>query len=329
MVCQICGKRSGYYPLCAEHFQMRDQGLVVKCKDCGKWHLKAEGCSVCKEEKSDSNEIMLQRELLERWGKKLYRIVKIGEEYAATDYDLERYDHIMQVSGELHEIWKDLEKQLVYIPKEQFQKWSARLENISKDGLHYSDDRYDLGRYSDVRGVAEEIREQVQSLSMELTDIPDPEPTSSDVSFVKDREILPKLVEMIDKAEKQILIASPWIRGISEIEEKLTQVKDERNVSIRILTRRAEDDPYHEETVRGFHKRRFSIETADHLHAKLVIVDDKELYIGSANLVASSMDRNLEAGICTNDPRTVSQALVYFEEAFSEAFEIRFRKSKE
>ena len=61
---------------------------------------------------------------------------------------------------------------------------------------------------------------------------------------------------------------------------------------------------------------------------KIVIVDDKERYIGSANLVASSMEINLEAGICTSDPRTVSQALVYFEDAFSEAFENRFTRSK-
>ena len=40
MVCQICGKRIGFYPLCAEHFEMRDQGLVVKCKDCGKRFFK-------------------------------------------------------------------------------------------------------------------------------------------------------------------------------------------------------------------------------------------------------------------------------------------------
>lgn len=328
MVCQICGKRSGFYPLCAEHFGMRDQGLVVKCKDCGKWYLKVEGCSVCKEEKQDSDIIMLQRELLERWGKRLFRIVKIAEEYAATDYDLERYNEIMEIQGDFREIWKDLEKPLVYLPKQQLQEWSAQLEDIAKNGLHFSDDRYDLSRYSDVLGIADEIREQVQSYAMELVDIPDPEPTSTDVSFVKDREILSKLLEMIDKAEKTILIASPWIWGIKEIEDKLTQVRDERNVSIRILTRRAGDDPYHEETVRGFHKRKFSIETADHLHAKIVIVDDKELYIGSANLVAPSMDRNLEAGICTNDPRTVSQAQVYFDNAFDMAFESRFTKSK-
>ena len=302
---------------------MRDQGLVIKCKECGKWHLKAEGCSRCKHEERDSSEIMFERELLEKWGKKLFRIFKLGEEYGATDYDLDRYDIVKRVSGELHELWKDEDKKVVYIPQMQLEKWSNDLDKIADEGLHYSDDSYDIERYSDILGIAEEIREQVQSYSMDLEEIPEPEAASSEVSFVKDREILPRLLSMIDKAEKTILIASPWIKGITEIEDGLSKVK-ERNVSIRILTRREGDDPYHGETIRGFHKRGFVIEVAPHLHAKIVLVDNKELYIGSANLSGTSMKRNLEAGICTTDSRTVSQARVYFDEMFTEAFESRF-----
>ncbi|MFW9807602.1 MAG: NUDIX hydrolase N-terminal domain-containing protein, partial [Candidatus Thorarchaeota archaeon] len=259
MPCQICGKKSGYYPLCAEHFQMRDQGLVVKCKDCGKWHLKAEGCSRCKHEERDSDDIMFERELLEKWGKKLFHIFKMGEKHGAKDFDLERYDSVLRVSGELRELWKDEEKKVVYVPQKQLEQWSAELEDIADEGLHYSDDSYDIERYSDILGVSEEIREQVQSYSMDLDEIPEQESASSDVSFVKDREILPKLLKMIETAEKTILIASPWIKGITEIEDELTRVK-ERNVSIKILTRKEGDDPYHGETIRGLYKRGFVIE---------------------------------------------------------------------
>lgn len=308
---------------------MRDEGLVIKCKDCGKWYLKAEGCSRCEQEKRDSNEIMFERQLLEQWGKKLFRTCKYGEQYTPTDYDLEQYDRVMQISGEMHEVWKDESKDVVYLPKKQVEDWSVRLEEIAEQGLHYSDDSYDIERYSMILGIADEIREQIQSYSMDLDEIPEPESVSSDVSFVKDREILPKLLDMIGKAESTILIASPWIWGIRDLEDKLTEVREKRNVIVKILTRREEDDPYHGETIRGFHKRQFSIETADNLHAKIVIVDNKELYIGSANLIAPSMNRNLEAGICTNEPRTVSQALVYFEDAFSQAFQARFTKQDE
>ncbi|HBD06214.1 MAG TPA: hypothetical protein DCY93_02245, partial [Firmicutes bacterium] len=38
--CQICGKPGYmYYPLCKEHLEMKAEGKVVKCPDCGQWHL--------------------------------------------------------------------------------------------------------------------------------------------------------------------------------------------------------------------------------------------------------------------------------------------------
>ena len=37
--CQICGKSSGIYPLCKEHLQMKNEGLVVKNEDTGEWKL--------------------------------------------------------------------------------------------------------------------------------------------------------------------------------------------------------------------------------------------------------------------------------------------------
>lgn len=37
MVCQICGKKSGFYPLCYECNKLKDDGVVTKCESCGKW----------------------------------------------------------------------------------------------------------------------------------------------------------------------------------------------------------------------------------------------------------------------------------------------------
>lgn len=42
--CVICGKPSGMYPLCREHLQMKADGKVIKCEDCGTWHLANEPC---------------------------------------------------------------------------------------------------------------------------------------------------------------------------------------------------------------------------------------------------------------------------------------------
>ncbi len=48
--CVICGKPSGMYPLCREHLDMKNEGKVVKCPDCGTWYCVKDGC-VCSRKK--------------------------------------------------------------------------------------------------------------------------------------------------------------------------------------------------------------------------------------------------------------------------------------
>ncbi len=45
--CQICGKPSGKFPLCREHGAMLKDGKVVKCPDCGRYHLSERPCTNC------------------------------------------------------------------------------------------------------------------------------------------------------------------------------------------------------------------------------------------------------------------------------------------
>ena len=51
--CVICGKPSGMYPLCREHLQMKAEGKVVKCEDCGAWHYVNEVCECQRQETED------------------------------------------------------------------------------------------------------------------------------------------------------------------------------------------------------------------------------------------------------------------------------------
>ena len=45
--CVLCGKPSGIYPLCKEHLQMKADGKVVKCEECGTWHFADRPCEQC------------------------------------------------------------------------------------------------------------------------------------------------------------------------------------------------------------------------------------------------------------------------------------------
>jgi phosphatidylserine/phosphatidylglycerophosphate/cardiolipin synthase-like enzyme len=88
------------------------------------------------------------------------------------------------------------------------------------------------------------------------------------------------------------------------------------------MTRPAEDrsDDLHKQQIRTLHKLGFQIELEGLLHAKLLLVDDSELLIGSANLVATSMKRNYEVALWTNHHKTVQDAKVYFTELMDDIF---------
>lgn len=68
MACQICGTKSGFFPLCKDCNTLKEQGKVTKCEDCGIWK---EGnkplCYECwlkkdKEEKKNSKEYRVTEE---------------------------------------------------------------------------------------------------------------------------------------------------------------------------------------------------------------------------------------------------------------------------
>lgn len=57
--CEICGKYSGFYPLCKTCFSLRDEGKIEQCPDCKTWHYIEEPCN-CEEEEDD--ELPIERQ---------------------------------------------------------------------------------------------------------------------------------------------------------------------------------------------------------------------------------------------------------------------------
>lgn len=46
--CVICGETGfSYYPFCKKHLEMKTEGKIIKCEECGKWHLANKPCE-CK-----------------------------------------------------------------------------------------------------------------------------------------------------------------------------------------------------------------------------------------------------------------------------------------
>ena len=57
--CVICGKPSYmYYPFCKEHLELKADGKVVKCEECGTWHLVDSPCA-CKPAQIVSSDVIV------------------------------------------------------------------------------------------------------------------------------------------------------------------------------------------------------------------------------------------------------------------------------
>lgn len=52
--CDVCGKPSGMYPLCKDCFKLKDEGKVIKCEKCGKWHLTEKPCCEFKQKNNNA-----------------------------------------------------------------------------------------------------------------------------------------------------------------------------------------------------------------------------------------------------------------------------------
>ena len=54
--CQICGKTTKFnFPLCKDCNELKEQGKIIQCADCGKWNVKDVVCE-CKKAKEVKSE---------------------------------------------------------------------------------------------------------------------------------------------------------------------------------------------------------------------------------------------------------------------------------
>lgn len=83
---------------------------------------------------------------------------------------------------------------------------------------------------------------------------------------------------MVEVAEKEILVSSPWIT-LNEISSGLG-TKAERGLKVRVLSQRAEKrkgkkkNP-HYDLFRAWLESKIEIVVDDDIHAKMIIVDEK------------------------------------------------------
>jgi phosphatidylserine/phosphatidylglycerophosphate/cardiolipin synthase-like enzyme len=128
----------------------------------------------------------------------------------------------------------------------------------------------------------------------------------------------------LSKAQKEVLICSPWITYIVDELSTLSKKEGKKKVNIKIITRLIKEDI--DKGVTDLDKLRVlkdvfgaEIRYNNNLHAKMVIIDNSVAIISSANLTKKGLSVNYEAGVCLKDENRVNKVARFFNDVWHES----------
>jgi hypothetical protein len=148
-------------------------------------------------------------------------------------------------------------------------------------------------------------------------------------TFLKeDRSALRKIHEMISHAQNHIYMTYPWITlGEEFVIPFENALSSNENVELYLITKLEKEDVFRrlhqlddlEKWISIFGDN-ISIKYNNNIHSKMIIVDDKEMIVGSSNLTGSGLGSSrdyegrpqVEANVYTNDRNAVDNGVSFF-----------------
>lgn len=135
----------------------------------------------------------------------------------------------------------------------------------------------------------------------------------------RDKSLMTDVVRMIENSKKNLKIITPYI-DMSLIAEILSKI--EQNVEIKVVTRTKSEFAGRDKKATFDHlkeKLNKNHKTNDYVHSRLLISDDLEALVSSADLTQDSLIGQFNAGIVVSDPTILKKLLDYFEIVFQKS----------
>lgn len=124
-------------------------------------------------------------------------------------------------------------------------------------------------------------------------------------------EIRSKVEEMLGKAQESVLITSPYFDGsmVGQIDRLV-----KKGVKVSLVTRpKKSQNKANEQALDLVEKMGVKVKFDNMIHGRLLVVDEREALVSSADLTSDSLDSNLEVAIHTASPTVVRKAIEFFE----------------
>jgi hypothetical protein len=134
------------------------------------------------------------------------------------------------------------------------------------------------------------------------------------------KQIYDKIANMLKNAQKEIRIASPFIDMFYEEIINLKQAKPD--LIVKIITRPKQEAERVRKKIAENVIDLLNIATKGNvleskmIHSRIIIIDDEEVLVTSADLTRDQLFDEFNAGISTSDKETVKRAIDFFENMF-------------
>ena len=152
---------------------------------------------------------------------------------------------------------------------------------------------------------------------------PQPQSSAPIVKPLFDEEYYNALISLLDKANRSVHIVMFVVKydpheprdPVNNVLRKLVELKS-RGVDVKIVV---DDETYnkHRETIRFLAENGIPIKldesSARTTHAKIVVIDDRIVFVGSHNWTESALTKNHEASVCIDSEEIAERFERYFE----------------
>lgn len=134
-----------------------------------------------------------------------------------------------------------------------------------------------------------------------------------------------QLFNYLTYARKTVRIVSPWIS--QEVAEAICKIAKTRGIDFLIITSSDTTVETHKKAIQLFRDAKIKevkvkILKDKFVHAKMIVIDNDFLIIGSANLTLSGLYENIESYAVVSEPNVIKESILKFNELWNIASEL-------
>ena len=133
--------------------------------------------------------------------------------------------------------------------------------------------------------------------------------------------------QMISRAKSKIIIIGYYVWNMNELFERLDKLSKNIEMVFILNDENIEDHSneitqywkgYIKPKIFVLNRKLFTKKQLNKLHSKVIIIDDQEILITSANLTFTAMNENIETGVWSKDKKIINACIEIFDKFIEE-----------